>query len=272
MGGIRRHRRRQQEQNGGDKRPKREAGQPGNYKEIVRENARYEEFFRQQRICDDEDELVRMMDSLRKDLPASFRVTGFRTQAVALRNVIESKYFKDLGGDDDKLRVPTCLSWYPDRMAWQLSLTRKEIRREESFFKLHNFLVSETESGNISRQETVSMIPPLVLDVKPHHAVLDMCAAPGSKTAQLIEAIHAEEGVVPKGKSAFAPTYFVIALSLDFVSGLVVANDADNARCYMLVHQAKRLQSPNCIITNHDASCMPNLLITKEDGTKVIKR
>jgi len=26
-----------------------------------------------------------------------------------------------------------------------------------------------------------------------------MCAAPGSKTAQLIEALHAEEDVVPKG-------------------------------------------------------------------------
>ena len=72
---------------------------------------------------------------------------------------------------------------------------------------------------NTSRQETVSMIPPLVLDVKPHHKVLDMCAAPGSKTAQLIEAIHSsvEDDVVPEG--------------------LVVANDADNSRCYMLVHQ-----------------------------------
>ena len=86
------------------------------------------------------------------------------------------------------------------------------------------------------------MIPPIVLDVKPHHKVLDMCAAPGSKTAQLIEAIHAVEDVVPKG--------------------LVVANDSDNSRCYMLVHQAKRLQSPCVVITNHDASIMPNLKVS----------
>ena len=65
--------------------------------------------------------------------------------------------------------VPKCLEWYPDRMAWQINLTRKEIRRVESYFRLHNFLISETESGNISRQETVSMIPPRVLDVRPHH-------------------------------------------------------------------------------------------------------
>jgi hypothetical protein len=41
--------------------------------------------------------------------------------------------------------------------------------------------------------------------------VLDMCAAPGSKTTQLIEALHMEEeGILP--------------------TGFVVANDADNAR------------------------------------------
>jgi tRNA (cytosine34-C5)-methyltransferase len=92
------------------------------------------------------------------------------------------------------------------------------------------------------------MIPPIVLDVKPHHKVLDMCAAPGSKTAQLIEAIHAVEDVIPKG--------------------LVVANDSDNSRCYMLVHQAKRLQSPCVIITNHDASIMPNIQITDPNNAE----
>ena len=58
----------------------------------------------------------------------------------------------------------------------------------------------------------MSVIPPLLLDVKPSHKVskilesvhslkvvifflevLDMCAAPGSKTAQLVELLHGEE-------------------------------------------------------------------------------
>ena len=51
------------------------------------------------------------------------------------------------------------------------------------------------------------MIPPLVLDVQPHHKVLDMCAAPGSKTAQLIEALHAQEGTIPEG-SLVVPAFF----------------------------------------------------------------
>ena len=110
------------------------------------------------------------------------RITGTRAQAAALVKIIEGRYFKELtessGGD---VAVPSVLPWYPDNLAYQLNVTRKEIRRQEIYFRLHNFLVAETESGSISRQETVSMLPPLVLGVKPHHTVLDMCAAPGSK-------------------------------------------------------------------------------------------
>ena len=150
-------------------------------------------------------------------------ISGFRSQATALRDVVKGEYLEKLtkladkqesereaqvdknGANEtlSKIVRPSCLNWYPDQLAWQLNLTRKDIRREEAYFKLHNFLISETESGNISRQETVSMIPPLVLDVKPHHKVLDMCAAPGSKTGQLIEAMHAIEDVIPEGNTIF---------------------------------------------------------------------
>jgi multisite-specific tRNA:(cytosine-C5)-methyltransferase len=33
------------------------------------------------------------------------------------------------------------------------------------------------------------MLPPLVLQVEPHHTVIDMCAAPGSKTLQCLDAL-----------------------------------------------------------------------------------
>ena len=115
---------------------------------------------------------------------------------------------------------------------------------------MHSFLIAETDVGAISRQETVSMLPPLVLGVEPHHKVLDMCAAPGSKTAQLIEALHE----VPSGT---LPT------------GFLVANDADNARCYMLTHQTKRLQSPAFVVVNHDASALPNMFVPTSDPTRV---
>ncbi len=88
---------------------------------------------------------------------------------------------------------------YPNELAWQVNLTRQMIRRNAELAKLHHFLISETVCGAISRQEAVSMIPPLVMDVQPHHKVLDMCAAPGSKTTQLLEMLHADE-TKPAGK------------------------------------------------------------------------
>ena len=105
---------------------------------------------------------------MKEPLPVSFRVSGHRTQAKAVLKIIEGKYFKDLVGEGGQ---PQCLPWYPDNLGWQLNLTRKDIRKNEAYCRLQNFLVSETETGSISRQETVSMIPPLVLDVQPHHKV-----------------------------------------------------------------------------------------------------
>ena len=41
--------------------------------------------------------------------------------------------------------------------------------------------------------------------------------------------------------------------------GVVIANDVDNKRSYMLVHQAKRLNSPCMMVTNQDAAVFPVL-------------
>ena len=43
--------------------------------------------------------------------------------------------------------------------------------------------------------------------------------------------------------------------------GFVVANDIDPKRCYMLVHQSRRIHSPCCLVTNHDAAAFPDINI-----------
>ena len=83
-------------------------------------------------------------------------------------------------------------------------------------------MIALNRSGHIGRQEAVSMLPPMFLDVHPDSIVLDMCAAPGSKTLQILEKVHRSEG-----------------------NGIVIANDADSKRAYLLVHQVPLIASSN---------------------------
>lgn len=61
-------------------------------------------------------------------------------------------------------------------------MSRAELRHNSELKDFHRFIVTETETGRIFRQEKVSMIPVTLLKPRPGDSVLDMCAAPGSKT------------------------------------------------------------------------------------------
>ena len=84
------------------------------------------------------------------------------------------------------------------------------------------------------------MIPVTLLKIEPTHAVLDMCAAPGSKSIQILEELHQEEHE-------------------RLNTGFLVANDQDSKRAFMLAHQAMRLNLPALFVTNNDARQFPNL-------------
>lgn len=103
-------------------------------------------------------------------------------------------------------------------------------------------MVSENENGRLFRQEKVSMIPVTCLNVEPHHKVLDMCAAPGSKTIQILEYMHQASKEV---------------------TGIVIANDVNIKRAYLLTHQAKRLNLPSLFVVSNDARFFPNLRINE---------
>ena len=74
---------------------------------------------------------------------------------------------------------------------------------------------------------------------------MDMCAAPGSKTAQALELIMTSH--LKTSKSNLTPP-----------SGFVVANDADEKRAYLLSHQMNRLNTPNIVVINHNAQDYPS--------------
>ena len=240
----------------GKKRKRERTKQPRvDYEVIEKENKSFEEFYTKQGIIS-HTEWEHFMTTVREPLPATFRLTSNSRVSSDLLECLTQRYirnFPKFSIKKEPITPPTPIPWYPHGLAWHVDITKKDIRNDPVLAGYHAFLMRETEIGHICRQEAVSMIPPLFLDIQAHHKVLDMCAAPGSKTAQIIEALHQSHCDLPP------------ELRTPFPPGLVVANDSDNKRSYLLVHQAKRMKSANVLVTNHDGTVFPNLFLSEED-------
>ncbi len=228
-----------------------------------------------------EEEKEQFWAALRRELPNSFRFCGSKGHALTVRGLLETRYIPEItkitNYDGQSIEPPKAVPWYPDSLAWWMTTPKNIIRKFPPFAAFQKFLVSETSVGNISRQEVVSMIPPLLMDLHPGMTVLDMCAAPGSKAAQLLEMIHKgeEERIrkVVKGFGGSGETTEDDEAKLEAdpsddgrATGLLVANDSDYKRSHLLIHQLKRLSSPNIIVTNHDATMYPQLRVRNASG------
>lgn len=210
----------------------------------VFKNDAFEAYYTAQNIVE-ESEREEFMRYCADNLPMAIRINGNRATAPFLLKQIES-----LRCDDKSNALhPHPLTWFPDNLAWQWNnIDRRTVKKNGEFKVLKQWLVAREQHGAISRQETVSMIPALFLDVQSHHMVLDFCAAPGSKTCQMIERLH-------RGHAAPA---------LQWVEGAIFANDVDSKRANMLAHQVQRLGSPSVAVVSTDATYFPKLMKNSE--------
>ncbi|KAL9046963.1 MAG: hypothetical protein Q9214_000337 [Letrouitia sp. 1 TL-2023] len=263
--------------------------QRADYHEIEKQNEAYEYYYNELLDSEyvDRDEFWKV---LRCELPNSFRFAGSKRHALQVQKVLKDRYIPEITSIEYEglpVEPPAPVSWFPEQLAWQMTTPKKIIRRFAPFKSFQRFLVSETSVGNISRQEIVSMIPPLLLDVRPGMIVMDLCAAPGSKSAQLIEMLHEGEetrilqamrndgdqkmrGMNPESKGLMEESLggeLADWSDNGRSTGLLIANDVDYKRAHMLIHQIKRLNSPNLIVTNHDATMYPSIKLPPEPVT-----
>ena len=105
-------------------------------------------------------------------LPETVRVNPLRADSEWVE-----KWLSDLGS----LRVP----WFSGPgSAWEMPFERGSADGE-----IREVLKALHETGRLTRQEIVSMIPVLAMELSPGEIVLDMCASPGSKTTQIEECL-----------------------------------------------------------------------------------
>ncbi len=141
-------------------------------------------------------------------LPVTLRLTSNRPDKEWTRNIL-----KELGGK----KIP----WMTNSESWVMPFSKGNYPDEHS----KNMMVILHETGRITRQEAVSMLPPAVLEPSNEDLVLDTCAAPGSKATQLAEMIP---------------------------DGLVLANEPSSGRLNLLASNRGRLGLSNMIIMQHD--------------------
>eukprot|EP01114_Cavostelium_apophysatum_P023970 TRINITY_DN9215_c0_g1_i1.p1 TRINITY_DN9215_c0_g1~~TRINITY_DN9215_c0_g1_i1.p1 ORF type:complete len:578 (-),score=112.45 TRINITY_DN9215_c0_g1_i1:43-1776(-) len=193
----------------------------------------FEKYYRSQNILP-ASEWGDFMAHLCRPLPITFRMNSMESRKEKVAEAL--KFGEPFLKEDGAVHLPWC-------NGYKLPFAQFVLKNYHK--RLHEWIKRHSAAGNLSRQELVSMIPPALLKVESHHAVLDLCAAPGSKTLQLLESLHSLEGEV---------------------TGFVMANDMNPQRSYILSGRCKHLGDAckDLIITNHRAQWYPNLNVPRE--------
>ncbi|MBI5391390.1 RsmB/NOP family class I SAM-dependent RNA methyltransferase [Candidatus Woesearchaeota archaeon] len=146
------------------------------------------------------EELEIFLKNCNKPLPSYIRANTLKIAPEQLKKRLEAKGWK-----------VTLIPFYPDAFTVETEDTLGNT--------IEHFL------GYYYVQDAASMLPPLILNPKPGEKILDLCAAPGSKTTELAQLMNNE--------------------------GTIVANEADKIRSKALSLNIQRCGIINTIITKH---------------------
>lgn len=179
--------------------------------------------------------------SMKKGLPVSFRVSEALSSTLSLRLRDKLDFFQrrlrgrfiQMNGEVVTGDVLRPVEW--SKQTYAMSIDNFTLAHEQSLQDFHQFLLAEVTQGHVVRQELVSMIPVILLDLNYSHQVLDCCAAPGSKTEQILALMQ---------RSARREKQ-------DAMSGFIMANDTDPKRLQTLTNRYEK-----CFIPNMMFSCM----------------
>ena len=158
-----------------------------------------------ERYRDIVDDYAAMIDALERPLP----VTGWA-------NPLKTSIAELLGRFDDAGVAYRLLTWKPDGFRFTGPEMINPGRRIEYLL------------GHYQIQEEAAMLPVALLGPKPGDRIVDLCAAPGNRTAQI--AVLADN------------------------RGTIVANDRSPTRMRAIRNTLDRLGIVNVVMTNHDAA------------------
>ncbi len=153
--------------------------------------------------------------------------------------------YREMLGDELEDFLKAIVEWLPTTVRVNtLKTTKREVVErfegygwevkgiefyDEALIVKHDKAIGNTLEyylGYVYGQTLSSMVPPLVLKPKKHEKILDLCAAPGSKTTQMAQLMEN--------------------------TGMIVANDSELKRIVALRDNVQRVGATNVVITQMD--------------------
>ena len=181
----------------------------------------------------DETEFSNFLKVSVQDLPVIFRLNKIYTYSESLSEEISEFLLRNK--DHFNQRVTRPYLNFLDNI-YQIDALDKKNKIDS---ELKQILFNENDYG-ILRQELVSMIPVNLVDIDESDIILDMCAAPGNKTIQILE-IMSEKA---RTKNTLP-------------SGVIIANELDEKRAGNMAHFFKAHFPINIVVTNNKAENLP---------------
>jgi len=164
-------------------------------------------------LLDEDEDFKNYMNSLKTIPPKSIRCNTLKISPEELKKRLEKKGWK----------INQPFKKYPEIMILGSQLLPGELGRS-----------LEHQLGYYYIQEIVSMIPIIALNPKPNETILDLCAAPGSKTSQICTLMNN--------------------------TGTIIANELSIGRIKILANNLERCGVKNAIITKKEGVAFCNRL------------
>eukprot|EP00978_Attheya_sp_CCMP212_P000390 scaffold788_cov56-Attheya_sp.AAC.3 len=184
-----------------------------------------------------QDPLAEYLKALDRPLPLAFRIR----KHVFLDQLDREKLIKQLELKCSDLVEPVVYSSLLYQSKGSANVTRQTLSSKGVYgtSPLASILTEATSNGLVARQEVVSCLPVMALQVQPGDRVLDLCASPGSKTMQLLESVVTKRYNEDEEGDDGQATY----------KGRVMANDVNESRLAALSDAVSRSGLPSQLVS-----------------------